>query len=100
MEAVKWLVSMGFDVNAAASNGETALHGAATRGADLVVQTLVDLKADVNAKDKNGKTPYDAASGGAIPGGVRLPHDSTMELLKKLGGSPGQAETAAAPLAR
>lgn len=92
--AVKWLVSMGFDVNAAAINGETALHGAAMRGADLVVQTLVDLKADVNSKDRNGKTPYDAASGGAIPGGVRLPHDTTMELLKKLGGNPGQADLA------
>ena len=97
IEAVKWLVSMGFDVNETATNGETALHGAAGRGADIVVQLLVDLKADVNAKDKNGKTPYDAASGGAIPGGVKLPHDTTMELLKKLGGRAGQADVA--PLA-
>jgi len=89
VEAVKWLVSMGFDVNAAANNGETALHGAAGRGADTVVQTLVDLKANVNALDKNGKSPYDTASGGAIPGGVKLPHESTMELLRRLGSGPG-----------
>lgn len=87
VEAVKMLVSAGLDVNYAASNGETALHGAAGRGADSVVQTLVDLGADVNIKDRTNRTPYDVANGAGA--GVRVPHESTAALLAKLGGVTG-----------
>jgi ankyrin repeat protein len=89
LEAVKVMIETGLDVRAANSKGETALHGAADRGADSIVQFLVDHGADVNAKNKRGYTPLDAAIG---KGGIQLPipHDTTIALLKKLGGREGE----------
>lgn len=91
VEAVKILASMGLDVNYAATNGETALHGAAARGADPVAQALIDLGANVNTKDKSNRTPLDVANGvGAGVGGVRAPHETTAALLLKHGAISGQ----------
>ena len=94
VEALKILLDLGIDVNAvSARSGETAMHGAAGRGADQVVQFLADHGASVNAKDKQGRTPIDSANGvGAGVGGVRSPHDTTVALLTKLGGTSGQTE--------
>jgi ankyrin repeat protein len=98
VEALKMLLDLGIDVNAvSARSGETAMHGAAGRGADQIVQFLADHGAGVNAKDKQGRTPIDSASGvGAGAGGVRSPHDSTVALLTTLGGKAG-APIVAAP---
>ena len=76
------------DLRAANTRGETALHGAADRGADVIVQYLAEHGADINAKSKRGYTPIDAAIG---KGGQQLPipHDTTIALLKKLGGREG-----------
>jgi ankyrin repeat protein len=63
LEAVKLLWDLGgFPVNAATGNtGQTALHGAASRGATSIIQFFVDHGANLNAKDKNGRTPLDEA---------------------------------------
>ena len=88
LEALQVMTATGLDVRAANNKGETALHGAADRGADSIVQYLVEHGADVNAKSKRGYTPLDAALG---KGGIQLPvpHDTTIALLKKLGGQEG-----------
>ena len=85
LEALKIMMETGLDVRTANSRGETALHGAADRGADTIVQYLAEHGADVNAKNKRGYTPIDVALG---KGGIQLPvpHDTTIALLKKLGG--------------
>jgi uncharacterized protein len=85
LEALKIMKATGLDVRTANSRGETALHGAADRGADTIVQYLVDNGADPNAKNRRGYTPIDVALG---KGGIQLPvpHDTTIALLKKLGG--------------
>jgi ankyrin repeat protein len=80
LEAVKMLVDMGVDVNAVTETGETALHGAASRGADTIVKYLVDKGAKVDVKTKEGKTPLDLAMGG----GDRPANVSTVTLLKQL----------------
>src|SRR5262245_6693186 len=87
-EALKVMMQTGLDVRAANNKGETALHGAADRGADSIVQYLAEHGADVNAKSKRGYTPLDAALG---KGGIQLPvpHDTTISLLKKLGALEG-----------
>jgi ankyrin repeat protein len=91
LEAVKLLIAMGADVNAASDIGETALHGAAYVGADKVVQLLVEKGANVNAENKYGQTPLSIADQTTTP---RLTdrflrpyaaHQSTAELLRKLG---------------
>jgi len=63
LEAVKMLVELGNDVNAANDRGETALHGAAYRGANSIVQYLVDKGAKLDARSKQGWTPWTVANG-------------------------------------
>ena len=51
VEAVKLLLDMGFDPNAQADNGRTALHGAAMKGRTAVIQLLVDAGAKLDTRD-------------------------------------------------
>ena len=89
LEALKVMIEAGQDIREKNKRDETALHGAASRGADLVAQFLVERGADINAKSKQGYTPLDAAIGkGTI--GLPVPRDSTIALLKKLGAQEGQ----------
>jgi uncharacterized protein len=94
LEALKLLVGLGLDVNQADSRGDTPLHGACLRGADTIVQYLVDHGADVNAKMKQGFTPLDVAMGKSVFGQLPVPHDSTVALIKKLGGEEGRTSGA------
>lgn len=89
LEALKVAMNAGLDIHEANSKGETALHGAASRGADTIVQFLVDHGAELNAKTKQGHTPLDVAMGKAVFGQLPVPHESTVELLRKLGGVEG-----------
>ena len=63
LEAVKMCVELGNDVNAANDLGETALHGAAFRGVNEVVQYLVDQGAKLDARDTRGWTALAVANG-------------------------------------
>jgi uncharacterized protein len=90
LEALKVAVGLGLDINLENSRGETALHGAALRGADTIVQYLVDQGAHLNAKSKAGFTPLDVAMGKSVVGQLPVPHDSTVALLRKLGGVEGK----------
>jgi len=86
--SIKLFLAAGVDVNAADNQGDTALHGAAQKGTDQVVQFLVDHGAKLDIKDKKGRSPLDAAMGlmgnGGFDGGRRDVHESTAELLRKL----------------
>jgi len=91
LEAVKLCVSLGLDVNAPTDKGETPLHGASRRGANTIIQYLVDNGAKINAGNKQGITPLDLAMGKGAPGGAPgLPKEQTMALIKQLGGTPGK----------
>jgi len=82
MEAVRFLLDLGADVNTANDHGETALHGAAERGADRLVQFLVDHGAALDAEDKQGRTPLDIAAGNGSRGNPGYP--STLALFRQL----------------
>ena len=89
IEAIQLCLDAGVDINAANGQGQTALHAAALKGYDKVVQFLADRGANLTAKDKQGKTPLDAALGlaggsGGFDGSRRDVHESTADLLKKL----------------
>ena len=99
LESVKVLMAAGLDVNQANTRGENALHGAALRGADTIVQFLIDQKMDVNALSKQGYTPLDVAMGKTIVLQLPVPQESTVALLKKLGGREGPGPRAARPAA-
>jgi ankyrin repeat protein len=89
LEAVKLCMDQGLDLNQANNKGETALHGAASRGSDVLVKFLVEQGAKLDVKSKAGFTPLDIAMGKDSFGALPVPHDSTVALLRSLGGAAG-----------
>ena len=85
LEAVRLLVELGADVNAANEAGFTALHGTAYSGANEIVRYLVAHGANVNAQDFRGRTAYRIAQGHKGSGMIFQVRTSTMELLASLG---------------
>jgi ankyrin len=63
LAAVKMCVESGNDVNAANHEGWTALHGAAFRGINAVVEYLVSQGARLDAKTYQGWTAWSIANG-------------------------------------
>jgi ankyrin repeat protein len=90
LEAVKIFVDAGLDLRRVNARGETALHGAADRGADTIVQFLVERGAELNVKTKQGFTPLDVAMGKASLAQLPVPKPTTVALLRKLGASEGK----------
>ncbi len=60
-EYVKWLLERGADVNAATSDGNTALHWAARKGSSELVKILLEHGADPAVSNSEGKKPYQFA---------------------------------------
>ncbi len=94
MEVVKLFLDLGASVNAANDHGITALHGAAYKGANQVVQLLVDRGAKLDATD-NGEdygfgartvkmTPLNWAEGVPIGMASAIYHHDTVALLTRL----------------
>ena len=82
-EAVKLAWELGdHNVNGADNNGYTALHGAALRGADAIVDFLVEHGADLLPETKEGWTPLRVADGVMYTGTVKRA-DHTAELLRE-----------------
>jgi ankyrin repeat protein len=90
LEALKLCLAQGMDLSQTNGKGETALHGAANRGSDVLVKFLVDQGAKLDAKSKTGFTPLDIAMG-KDSFGLPVPHDSTVALLRSLGAPEGHA---------
>jgi len=102
-EAVRFLIELGAEVNAATkavspsslahqvshNEGLTALHGAAFTGADEIIQFLVERGANLDAMDRFGETPLSIATGD--PNGLIADYGeqlhvykSTSDLVRKL----------------
>jgi ankyrin repeat protein len=87
LEAVKICFERGNNVNAVDVNGDTALHGAAHRGANEVVQFLVEHGAKLDVVNTLGWTPYLIADGVLYPNTYNR-HLDTAALMLKLGANP------------
>jgi ankyrin repeat protein len=84
VEAVKLLLDHGMDVDAFNTAGNTALHGAVTRG-DAVVKYLASRGATLNVKNRAGLMPLDLAKGAGGRGGRGgVVRESTAALLTQL----------------
>ncbi|HUA20534.1 MAG TPA: ankyrin repeat domain-containing protein [Bryobacteraceae bacterium] len=83
-EALRLCIQWGGDVNAVNEEGYTALHGASFRGANEVVQFLVEHGAKMDVKNKDGRTPINMAEGMHIGPGGWVEHDDTVALFRKL----------------
>jgi ankyrin repeat protein len=94
-ETTKLLVELGADVNAAGEHQWTALHGAAYKAVDSVVEYLVQKGAKMDVFDEYGQTPLSIANA-VITVGIkdyyyqssRVVRKSTSDLLLKLGATP------------
>ena len=88
LEATKLVLQLGGEVNAVTQEeGQTALHGAAYQGWDSIVQLLVDNGAELNVKNAFDWTPLTITEG-VDHSGAFIIHESTRELLRKLGAAP------------
>jgi len=97
LEAVKLLWGLGgYDINAASIAGQTALHGAAARGATSIIQFLVDQGARLDLEDISGRTPLDETAG-VLDGAGHPPRPEAAALLKKLMGLNGVASGEPSP---
>ena len=97
LEAVKLCLDLGIDPNAADIEGRTALHGAAHKGRNAVVQLLVDRGAKLDAHDKGSRDTVNGAmrgitweplnyAQGLVRVGVQsaIAHPETAAFIKKL----------------
>lgn len=83
LSVMRYLVEeLGADVNARDHNGYTALHHAAARGDDEMIEYLVGRGADVMAVSRRGQTTVDMANG---PVQRISPFPYTIALLESLG---------------
>jgi cytohesin len=62
VETVKFLASIGANINARDGKGETALHSAARRGGAEIVEALIELGAELEARDEEGRTALHLAT--------------------------------------
>jgi len=83
---VKIALAQGLDLHHQNTRGESALHGAASRGADSIVQYLVAQGARLDEKTKTGLTVLDYALSKNITQQLPVPHDSTVAIVRQLGG--------------
>jgi ankyrin repeat protein len=97
LEAVKMCLDAGIDPNAQDEDGRTALHGAAHKGRDKVIQLLVDHGANLEAHDYGSRDTVNGAmkgwtwiplhySEGLVRVGVQsaIAHPETEAYIKKL----------------
>jgi uncharacterized protein len=85
LDAVKLIVDeLGADVNEVSDLGETAMHAAAYRGANSVVQYLFDKGARLDVVAKDGRTPLIVADGVEY-GNSFAAQPQTAVLLRQLG---------------
>jgi ankyrin repeat protein len=83
MPAAKYfLEELGVDVNMRDADGFTALHHAAARGDNAMIQYLVKRGADVMAVNRNGQTTVDMANS---PEQRTQPFPETIKLLEGMG---------------
>jgi len=84
LEAVKLCLELGGDVNAVNAMGLAAVHGAANRGSDDIIELLARNGARLDVKDKEGRTPMTWAEGVFLATNSPVAKPSTMALLRKL----------------
>ena len=86
IDAVRLCLDLGNDINAADSQGNTALHGTAYYGNEKTAEFLVRQGADLNPKNKKDQTPLQVADG-YEQAAMFLTRPDVAAVLRKLGAS-------------
>jgi uncharacterized protein len=97
LDAVKYCLELGADVNAKDIYNYTALHGAAYRGDNEMVKLLVEKGARLDVRSKRGQTVTDMANGPMVNAHLPMEHPETIALLEKLGAPAPETPVAGAP---
>jgi len=84
LEAVKLTIDLGNDVNAVNSMGVGAIHGAANRGANEIIEYLAAHGARLDVPDAQGRTPLDWAEGVFLATHPPVRKPETIALLERL----------------
>jgi ankyrin repeat protein len=84
LEAVKLTHGLGNDVDAVNSMGIAAIHGAANRGANDVIEYLAANGARLDVADAQGRTPLDWAEGVFLATHPPVRKPETIALLERL----------------
>jgi ankyrin repeat protein len=84
LAAVKLCRELGMDVNQANSMGITALHGAANRGSNSIIQYLVEQGADLGTQDKEHRSALDWAKGVFLATHPNEAKPASMALISSL----------------
>lgn len=84
LETVKLCFELGMDVNQANSMGLTALHGAANRGSNDIIQYLVEQGAKLDVLDNEGRSPLQWARGVFLATHPAEEKTESVALLSKL----------------
>ena len=88
IEAARYSLELGIDVNAANDWGATALHAATYHAAGELIRFLVENGADLNATDWEEQTPLRLARGHMICCSTYVEHPEIAGLLRELGADP------------
>lgn len=99
IETIRLLLDAGADINALSGDptippqlqgplergeGETALHGAASKGWLKIAEYLIDNGALLKQENADGATPFDLAMGRYPAGFQRAPSDPNLEMARLL----------------
>jgi ankyrin repeat protein len=84
LEAVRICYELGMDINQTNSMGLTALHGAANRGSNDIIQFLVEHGAKLDALDNEGRSPLTWAKGVFLATHPAEEKPESMALISRL----------------
>jgi ankyrin repeat protein len=94
IQAVQLCLEKGLDVNAANAMGLQAVHGAANRGSDDIIELLARHGAELTRADAEGRTPFVWAQGVFLATNSPVAKPSTMALIDRLtNGAAAKAAT-------
>lgn len=99
IEAIKFLLELGADINAVDDQGKSAMHGAAFKSWTQLVQFLADNGADIevwNRKNKRGWTPLLIAQGHR-PGNFRPSPETILAVQRVMRAAGVEPPTMHAP---
>ena len=92
LEAVQLCVELGMDVNAVNSMGIRAVHGAANRGSDDILEYLVAQGARLDVADNEGRDTLQWAGGVFLATHPAEPKPSSIALIERLAGTAAASE--------
>ena len=84
LETVKYCWELGMDVNVLNSMGLAAIHGAANRGSDDIIEFLVAQGAKLEIADNEGRTPLNWAEGVFLATHTSEQKPSSIALIQRL----------------